>query len=204
MEAQEIENEKFDEKKSLQVIMEMIEVSREKLRNDGILFIIWGWALFYSCMSRYLVYKILFSNMQMMVFKYVEFAFTFFVFAYTIYYLWRQRKKAQTYVGISLRYVWTSTFICMVLINQVLNNTMHTINFELQHPIFMLLTAFAAVVSGGILRYWWMIAGGILFGLLAYLASFFELHDQLLLEGIAWFLAFILPGHILFAKRLNE
>jgi hypothetical protein len=203
MEAQEIENEKLDETRSLQVIHEMIEVSRKKLRNDGILFIIWGWALFYSCMSRYLIYNILFSNMQMKVFKYVGFAFTVFVFASTIYYLWLQRKKAQSYIGISLRYIWFSTVACMVLVNQILNNILHSINFELQHPIFMVLTAFAVVVSGSILRYRWMIAGGILFGLLAYASSFLELHDQILMEAIAWFLAFIIPGHILFAKRQN-
>jgi hypothetical protein len=201
MEAQEIENEKFDETRSLQVIHEMIEVSRRKLKNDGILFIIWGWVLFYSCISRYLVYKILFSNMQIRVFKYVGFALTLFVFASTIYYFWQQRKKAQTYIGISLRYVWFSSVVCMVLINQVLNNIMHEIKFELQHPIFMVLIAFAVVVSGGILRYRWMIAGGILFGLLAYASSFLTLHDQLLLEAIAWFVAFIIPGHILFANR---
>ena len=199
----EIENEKFDEKKSLRVISEMIEVSRKKLKNDGILFIIWGWGLFYGSMSRYLVNKILFSNMQMKIFKFVGYAFTLFVLGATIFYLWQQRKKAQTYIGISLRYIWFSSFVCMVLINQVLNNIMHTINFELQHPIFMVITAFAVVVSGAILRYKWMIAGGILFGLLAYAASFLELNDQLLLEAIAWFLAFIIPGHILFAKRQN-
>ena len=141
--------------------------------------------------------------MQMKIFKFVGYAFTLFVLGATIFYLWQQRKKAQTYIGISLRYIWFSSFVCMVLINQVLNNIMHTINFELQHPIFMVITAFAVVVSGAILRYKWMIAGGILFGLLAYAASFLELNDQLLLEAIAWFLAFIIPGHILFAKRQN-
>jgi hypothetical protein len=201
MEAQEIENENFDERMSLQVISEMIEVSRKKLKNDGILFIIWGWALFYGSMSRYLIHKILFSNMQMKVFKYVGWMITIFTLAYTIYYLWQQRKKAQTYIGISLRFVWFSTVACMVLVNLILNNIMHSINFELQHPIFMVLTAFAVVVSGSILRYRWMIAGGILFGLLAYVSSFLALNDQLLMEAIAWFAAFILPGHILFAKR---
>jgi len=46
-----------------------------------------------------------------------------------------------------------------------------------------------------------IIAGGIIFGLMAYLASFFSLHQQLLIEAIAWVIGFIIPGHILYSKR---
>ncbi len=39
-------SENFDQAQSLQVIREMIDISRRKLQNDGILFMVWGWALF--------------------------------------------------------------------------------------------------------------------------------------------------------------
>jgi len=80
----------------------------------------------------------------------------------------------------------------------------HKINFELQHPIFMVVIAFAIVVSGVILRYRLMVAMGILFGILAYTSSFFELHYQILVEAIAWFLAFVIPGHILYAQKTKS
>jgi hypothetical protein len=198
------ENENFDQSKSLQVILEMIEVSRNKLRNDGILFIIWGWVLFYSAMSRYLISRILFSNLQVSMFKHAEIVFGLTALAYTIYYLVRQHKKVQTYIGISLRWVWFSLVGCMVLINLIQGNILHKINFELQHPIFMVVTAFAVVATGVLLRYRLMIIMGICFGLLAYLSSFFELHTQLLIEAIAWFLAFCLPGHILYARKTKQ
>lgn len=203
METRVSENDKFDEIQSLQVIREMIEVSRKKLQNDGILFILWGYTLCYSALSRFLISKILFSNIQVQSIKYTGTIISVFVLGYTVYYLWNQRKKVQTYIGISLRWVWISAVFCMVLINLIQNNILHDINFELQHPIFMVVTAFAVVVTGGILRYRLMIAMGILFGLLAYFCSFFELHLQLLFEAIAWFLAFCIPGHILFAKKAN-
>jgi hypothetical protein len=201
METQGTDYEKFDEVQSLRVIREMIEVSRKKLQNDGILFILWGYALCYSALSRFLISKILFSNAQVKSFKYTGTLLSILVFGYTIYYLWNQRKKVQTYIGISLRWVWFSAVFCMVLINLIQNNILHSINFELQHPIFMVVTAFAVVVTGGILRYRLMIIMGILFGLLAYFCSFFELHLQLLFEAIAWFMAFCIPGHILYAKK---
>lgn len=89
----------------------------------------------------------------------------------------------------------------MVLINLILMNILHEVRFDLQHPIFMVVFAYAVIVSGVILRYRLMILTGIIFGLLAWASSWFELTNQLLFESIAWFVAFILPGHILFARK---
>jgi hypothetical protein len=94
-----------------------------------------------------------------------------------------------------------SLFFGMVLINLIQFNVLHKIIFELQHPIFMVLIAIAIVVTGGILRYKMIIAGGIIFGLLAFASSYLPLNQKLLLEAIAWVIAFIIPGHILYAKR---
>jgi hypothetical protein len=65
----------------------------------------------------------------------------------------------------------------------------------------MVLFAFAITVTGGILRYRMIIAGGILFAVLALAASWLDLKYQLLLEAFAWLVAFIVPGHILYSKR---
>ena len=197
----ETESENFDQAQSLQVIREMIEISRKKLQNDGILFMVWGWALFYSALSRFLISKILFSRMEVKAFKIAGAIITVFVLGYTLLYLWQQRKKAQTWIGTSLRWVWISVVFCMVLINLIQMNVLHEVRFDLQHPIFMVVFAYAIIVSGVILRYRLMILTGILFGILAWVSSWFDLTNQLLFESIAWFVAFILPGHLLFARK---
>jgi hypothetical protein len=89
----------------------------------------------------------------------------------------------------------------MVLTNLILYNVTHEVNFTLQHPLFMVLTAFAILVTGVILRVKLIILGGIVFGILAYFASFLNLHDQLFLDGIGWFVALAIPGHIMYFKR---
>jgi uncharacterized membrane protein YGL010W len=68
----------------------------------------------------------------------------------------------------------------------------------------MLFIAFAIVVSGGILRHKIILAGGIIFAALALASSFFPLDDQLLVESIGWLVAFIIPGHITYAKRKRK
>jgi hypothetical protein len=191
----------INEIQSLEIIREMIKVSRNKINQDGILFIVWGWVQLFMNLSGYIQSNMVISFNTEKAIKFLGIALPAAAIAYTLFYIIRQRKKVQTYIGISLRYVWGSLFICMVLVNLIQFNVIKEIIFELQHPIFMVLMAFAVTVTGGILRYRLLIIGGIIFGLLALTASYLELPEQLLIESLAWIIAFIIPGHILFAKR---
>jgi len=201
MDATNKESNIIDENQSLTVIKEMIAVSRIKLRQDGILFIVWGWVLFYVSFSGFITRSIVLTYQMNRIISRLGIILGAAAALFTIYYLIRQRKKVQTYIGVSLRYVWTSLFLSTVLVNLIQMNVLHSINFELQHPLFMVLMAFAVTVTGGILRHRLIIIGGAVFGALALIASYLGLKEQLLLEAVAWMIAFIVPGHILFAKR---
>jgi hypothetical protein len=194
-------SETLNETQSLLVIKEMIQVSKNKLKQDGILFIVWGWLLFYKSILGYVERKFVLTSQIQKIINYLGFVLLIACIAFTIYYLLTQRKKVQTYIGISLQYVWISLFVCMVLVNLIQFNVLHSINFELQHPIFMVLMAFAVTVTGGILRYRLIIIGGVIFGILALVASYLKLHEQLLVESVAWIISFIVPGHILYSNR---
>ena len=194
-------SDKFDESQSLQLIQEMLQVSQRKLKKDGVLLILWGWIMTLHYLVIYILGKTNPSYQVNRTFKYLVIGFVLVGFAYTLYYILKQRKKVQTYIGVSLRYVWICMFLSMVLVNLIQNNVLHEINFELQHPIFMIIIAFATVVTGGILRYKLIIIGGIIFAFLGFVSSYLTLSDQLLLEAIAWFIAFVIPGHILYYKR---
>lgn len=191
----------FDEQQSLQVIREMIQVSQKKLKNDGILFIIWGWSMFFNYAYNYLLGVIVLPYPLKKAIDYAGNAIAIVIIAYSLYYILKQRKKVQTYIGISLRYVWFSLIACLILTSMILFNVLHVANFKLQHPIFMIFIAFATVITGGILRYRMIIFGGIIFGILAYICSYIDLREQLILEAIAWLIAFIIPGHLLYANR---
>ena len=201
METKQQDLDSFDENQSLQVIKQMIQVSQKKLKNDGILFILWGWISFLTYMFEYIVMSVPHTYQVTAVKGYISMTLGIFGISYTIFYIYKKSRKVTTYIGVSLRYVWVSMFAGMVLINLIQGNVLHKITFELQLPIFMILVSFALVVTGGILSYKMIIAGGIIFGLCAYLASFYPLHQQLLIQSLAWLFAFIIPGHILHAKR---
>ncbi len=201
METNQQNRDTFDECQTSQVIKEMIQVSRKKLTNNGILFILWGWILFYSGIIGYIGREVFLTyNLQRILDK-SGIALGLFALAFTVYYFWKQRIKVQTYIGISLGLVWISMFVGFVLINLIQFNVLQEVNFELQHPLFMVIMAFAIVVTGGILRFRPVILGGIIFGLLALISSYLPLPYQLLLESCAWLIAFVIPGHYLYAKR---
>ena len=204
MDATNLNQENFDEKQSLKVIMEMIQVSKKKLRNDGILLLVWGYAASLPSLISYCKEILFLPNRVMYFLKFVDPVLPLLALAFTIYYIYNERKKVTTYIGSSLRYVWISLFFCLVLTNLILFNVIEKVNFTLQHPIFMVFLAFAVVVTGIILRFKLIILGGIFFGLLAYWCSFLDLHHQIFLEGIAWLVALVIPGHILFYKRNSK
>lgn len=201
MDTTEPTTDSLDERQSLQVITEMIARSQRKLKNDGILFILWGWVKCLVSVEGYIIATSALTFTLRNALNYLGYALGIFAIGYTAYYILIKRKKAQTYIGISLRYVWISLLVGLSLINMIQFHVLHQINFSLQHPVFMVLIAFATVVTGVILRYRLIIIGGVLFGVLAYACSFFELHHQILIEAFAWFIAFVIPGHILYSKR---
>ena len=203
METNQPNSDPFDERQSLQVIREMIEVSQRKLKNDGILFILWGWLMFYTYISSYLLQKTVTTFQLRKIFEYSGNVMGLLAIAFTIYYILKESKKVQTYIGISLRYVWISLICCLSITSMIIHNVIHVANLELQHPIFMMFIAFAIVITGGIIRYRLVILGGIAFALLAFASSWVKLEEQMLLEAAAWLIVFIIPGHLLFSKRNN-
>lgn len=194
-------SDSLNETQSLLVIKEMIQVSKSKLKQDGILFIVWGWVLFFVSTTGYIERGLALTFGIKRALNVLGIALPLIALIFSVYYLIKESKKVQTYIGISLRYVWISLFVCMVLVNLIQFNVLHSINFELQHPIFMVLMAFAVTVTGGILRYRLIIIGGVIFGILALVASYLKLQEQLLVESFAWIISFIVPGHILYANR---
>ncbi len=201
MNPDQLTNEGFDEKQSLRVIQEMIRVSQNKLKNDGILFILWGWLLFVNSLGAFLKSKIEIPYQVKTALSYLMAAIFLSIAIYSIYYVLKQRKKVQTYIGVSLRYVWISFVVSLIIINVIQFNVLGTFNVRLQHAIFMVFMAFAILITGGILRYDKLIFGGVIFGFLAFVSSYLTIENQMLMESIGWLFAFIIPGHSLYAKR---
>jgi hypothetical protein len=176
------------------------------LKRDGILLILWGWVLFYGSMKGFIERSLLLSSRLTFVLNVIGIAFVVACILVTVYYVLNTRRKVKTSSGTAIIFLWLSFFGSMVLVNLILFNVLQYINFELQHSMFMLLMAISVSTTGAILNYRLVIVGGVIFGLLAFIASYFQLAEQLLVEAMAWTIAFIIPGIIMYYKnwRSNE
>ncbi|MDP4291621.1 MAG: hypothetical protein Q8908_11120 [Bacteroidota bacterium] len=201
METNHLDTDTFDEDQSLQVIHEMIQVSRKRLKYDGVFFIIWGWVNFITFFLEYLSNVVVHTYQMTLIKRDINIILPVMGVILTVFYIYRKNRKTTTYIGRLLRYVWISLFFSLVLVNLIQFNVLHKLVFELQNPVFMVFFAFAIVVTGGFLKYKMIVAGGIIFALLAYISSYLALPEQLLMESIAWLVAFIIPGHILYSQR---
>lgn len=172
---------------------------QKEITTDGALFILWGWLMFYATFTGYLQREYLLQHIVERSLNITGYLLGLITIIATIIYFIANKKSAITESG-SVWPIWVTMFGSMIFINLILNNVLHTLNLELQHPIFMIVIAFAIIATGNALKSQIFIYGGILFGILALIASYFPLAEQLLLEATGWLLAIVLPGHFMYLK----
>jgi len=178
--------------------------SARLIGNYGILFLLWGWAGLLKFILDYIEEYTFISISLRQGVEILGYIVIAFWMAGTIYFLYRHSAMKLTYFGYILRIVWISMILSMVIFNVIQINVLNNINFEFQHPVFMTFYAFATVISGGILKQKMLLMGGIILAISAIVSSYLELNDQLALEAVAWIAAFIIPGHIMYAKGGRE
>lgn len=189
------------EKETIDLVRNMIEVSKAQMNQDGILLIVWGWIfLVTNFFLNYLPGVLKLSNEIIWKIEPLNTILPVIGIAYTIYYLIK-KPGTRTYIRSTVRNIWIGLIIVFVLTNMIVSNVLGEVPFQLQHSLFMLFTGFAIAITGSIIRIQMLVLGGFVFALLALLASFFDLQTQMLIKSIGWIIAFIVPGHILFASR---
>ena len=200
MESQINQND-FDERKSLQIIKSAIETSKRTLKEDGILFILWGFVLSTANLWRYYESVLLTSWWMHEVMKIYMILSGIAVIGITIYYLFFRKKKVRTFTSISVRYVWIGVILADNVIIIITKVILDKIDFALLQPIQMVLIGFALFVSAGIYRYHLLSLSGIIMWIAAAIAVNYNLNIQFLVRSIAEALCFIIPGLLMYSTR---
>lgn len=180
---------------------DVIKTLDQQLKRKGMLMIIWGWLM---CVHYLLVYllQIAYLSFELRDFlNLTAYALIPIGLLITVLYLYRQSDTERIKHQSIISYLWIVALISLVLVNLIQANVLNTINFDLQHPIFMVIMAMAITVTGKLMAFKPLMIGGILFGVFAYTASFFALADQLMIEALGWLVAFVIPGHLLYSRR---
>lgn len=189
----------FDEKKSLEVIKEMIEVSRNNVRYDGILFILWGWILFLVAVTRYLLRTLIITQEIASYVNKTIVAGLLIGIIISINYLYKRSHLVKTYSGQILRYLWGAILFLNLYI--LLFQLKADMNIDWLFSQYMLMLALGTFVTSGIIRFKPLLYSSISFILLVQISFFFKSDISILVASFSFITGLAIPGHLLYAKR---
>ncbi len=183
--------EKFSPEQSLQLIRSMIGKARQDLSDDSIYFLVWGWITFIACTGQFVLKHIIGWDKHYLVWLLIIPGILF-----SIYQGRRDhhQKKARTYIGDSMKWLWTGMGISYFVLSMILSKLgWGTVIF----PFFILLYGLGTFVSGQLLQFRPLVIGGMIAWALAVGAVYVDYDYQMLFGAAAILSSYIVPAYLL-------
>jgi len=189
--------ENFSPQDSLRLIQSMIDKTKANMSENRFHFLLWGWLAFAAILGQY-VLKVFYRYEH----HYIVWLITFIGVFTSIYYTRKNRRQqyATTYIGESMKHLWMGLGISFF----ILSFLFFKIGWWNCYPFFILLYGLGTFVSGRILQFTPLIAGGIINWILSGISVFFDFDHQMLFAAAAIFSSYIVPGHLLKTKTTSE
>ncbi|MEI6265970.1 MAG: hypothetical protein WCP74_12790 [Sphingobacteriia bacterium] len=187
-------NESLSANDSLKLIESMIYKAQNRFSENGTLYLIWGWVVFFCSIIQYLFLKFTdYTNGSLV------WSVTIIVLIYQIIYLSKKQKKAKvkTYTDEIIGYVWMTFGICMGLLTVIMSKLNIWMLF---YPFIFLFYGIPTFLSGAIMRFKPLMIGGFCCWLLSIAASFITSIEVILLFIPAVLFGWIIPGYLLRAR----
>jgi hypothetical protein len=190
--------ENFSPKDSLLLIDSMINKAKNRFTENGFLYLLWGWAIFFCSLFH-------FAAIKLNLFKRPEWVWTitWAVVIFQVIYLVKAKRKVKvkTYSDGIIDAIWICFGICMFVLMVVMSR------FNLWIYINSLVLLFYGIptfLSGFVMRFTPLKLGGIACWLLAIASTFVAPVYYLLMIASAVLVAWIIPGYMLREKFKNQ
>lgn len=185
----------FSPQQSLALIQSMIGKARSDLKQNRIYFLLWGWLTFSAIILQFLL-KAVWDYPR----HYLVWLVTIPAIVLTIYFARKDEKvtRHRTYVGESMGFLWMGVGISFFVLVFIISNSIGWWN---AWPFMILMYGLGTFVSGKILQFKPLIAGGIINWVLACACTFFTYDYQILFAAAAILTSYIIPGHLLRNNR---
>jgi len=185
----ETQEKQLSHTESLAIIQNMIATAKNNLTDDGFHFLLWGFLVIAASIANYYLATINFSNNSLpwMIMPLVGVPTAFI-------YEWRKSKheKVRTLFDSIFGYLWLAVGVSIFAVIFIsVKNQLSPI------PFILTLVGLGTFVSGNMLKFKSLIFGGIVFWISAFAASFVDPAMQLLINAIATFIGYIIPGILL-------
>jgi hypothetical protein len=187
--------ENFSPQQSLQLIQSMIDKTKQNISDKSIYFLVWGWLTFIACTGQFILKHI---------YNYPKHYYVWWVVVigifFSIYEGIREEKKrkVQTYVSESIRYLWIGMGIAYFVLSMIFTK----IGWDKPiFPFFIMLYGLGTFISGNIIKFRPLVIGGIIALGLAVGSAYVEYDYQMLFAAAAILISYIIPAYILRGKK---
>lgn len=190
--------ETFSPQQSLQLIRSMIDKTKQEMSDNSIYFLVWGWITFIACTGQFILKHMVGYEQHYQVWWLIIFGVVF-----SAWHGIRQgrSKKVRTYVGESMKFLWTGMGISFFVLSMILSKIGWS---SAVFPFFIMLYGLGTFVSGSILRFKPLIMGGILASALAIAAAWVEYDYQILFAAASILFSYIIPAYILRSRKIES
>jgi hypothetical protein len=191
-------HEKFTPQESISLIQSMINKTKQKMSDNSIYYLVWGWITFIACTGQFILKHILNYEKHYLVWLLVLVGIAFSA--------WYGAKKERTqtvttYVGESIKYLWIGMSIAYFVLSMILTKYGWD---KIVFPFFIMLYGLGTFVSGSIIQFRPLIVGGILAFALAISAAYVEYDYQMLFAAAAILFSYIIPAYMLRHKNKHS
>ncbi|MCA6437418.1 MAG: hypothetical protein IM600_17450 [Bacteroidetes bacterium] len=192
-----MEDKQLNPNESIQLIEQMIRSTKNKLADDGVLLIFWGWLVVVSALVNYVGLQFQYENSGL-VWAILMPVGGIFSALYGRYQ--NKQRNVKTALDGYLSYLWAGFGIALVI------TLVCGFSYGIKPVYFslMILYGLATFVSGGLLGFKPLIYGGIASFICAVVSIFLSEMDQLLIIIIALLASYIIPGHLLRSKFKSQ
>lgn len=195
-----MQDENITQQESLAIIESMINKAKNQFSENGFVYLLWGWVIFFCSTSQFILQRLNYSK------HYLVWMLTWMALAVQMnYYSRKERKKiVRTYTDDIAAYVWLAFIIMLVLSGTLINSALRPEQAYIGTVVILVLYGMPTFLSGIILKFKPLIAGGIVCWVLAVIAVLLPHDFVILLISAAVVAAWIIPGYLLRSRYKKE
>lgn len=185
----EMENTSMTNEESLLIIQKMINQAKVNFKQSSFHLLFWGWLIMITSLSNFIMLK--FTDVQHPEFVWFS-VFPGIVVSFVYGFVNGRRNKVTTYAESIYSWVWIGFVITFFLISYFISFSPILIS-----SMSLVLAGYATFISGNILKFKPLIAGGILFWVGSIVAFLLSNEYALLISSVSVLTGYIIPGHLL-------
>jgi Flp pilus assembly protein TadB len=198
-----MQDENITQQESLAIIESMINKARNQFSENGFIYLLWGWVIFFCSTAQFILQNIVHYQRH-----YLVWTVTWLAVAVQIFYYSRKEKKrvVKTYTDDIAGYVWLAFVIMLLLSGSLINSALQPDQYYIGTVVILILYGMPTFLSGIILKFKPLIIGGMCCWVLSIIAVLLPHNITILLISVAVVVAWIIPGYLLRSryKKVNQ